>query len=77
MRFRYGKNGAVIRRACYKSIKHMRDKIKVFRRWVDSGRMAEEDAKTSVTSWRGHMKKFNDYFAVQTVETEYSELFAA
>ena len=77
VRFRYGRNGAIIRRACYKSIRHMRDKLKVFRRWVDSGRMAEEDAKTSVTSWRGHMKKFNDYFAVQTVETEYSELFAA
>ena len=77
VRFRYGKNGAIIRRACYKSIKHMRDKLKVFRRWVDSGRMTEEDAKTSLTSWRGHMKKFNDYFAVQTVETEYRELFAA
>lgn len=77
VRFRYGKNGAVVRRACYKSIRHMRDKLKVFRRWVDSGRMTEEDAKTSLTSWRGHMKKFNDYFAVQTVETEYRELFAA
>ncbi len=77
VRFRYGKNGAIIRRACYKSIKHMRDKLKVFRRWVDSGRMAEEDAKTSLTSWRGHMKKFRDYFAVQTVEREYRELFAA
>lgn len=77
VRFRYGKNGAVIRRACYKSIKHMRDKLKVFRRWVDSGRMAKEDVDTSVTSFRGHMRRFNDYFAVQTVEREYRELFAA
>ena len=45
----------------------MRDKLKVFRRWVDSGRMAKEDVDTSVTSFRGHMRRFNDYFAVQTV----------
>ena len=50
---------------------------KVFRRWVDSGRMAKEDVDTSVTSFRGHMRRFNDYFAVQTVEREYRELFAA
>ena len=55
----------------------MREKLKIFRRWVDSGRMTEEDVKTSLTSWRGHMSRFNSYFAVQTVEREYRELFAA
>lgn len=77
VRYRLGKNGAVIRRACNKGIKHMRDKLKIFRRWVDSGRMTAEDVKTSLTSWRGHMKKFHSYFAVQTVEKQYRELFAA
>jgi hypothetical protein len=55
----------------------MRDKLKIFRRWVDSGRMTAEDVKKSLASWRGHMKKFHSYFAVQTVEKQYRELFAA
>ncbi len=73
----YGPHGKVIRRVSYKSVKHMRDKLKIFRRWVDSGRMSPEDVKTSLTSWRGHMKRFNSYFLVQTVEKQYRELFAA
>lgn len=77
VRFRFGKNGAIVRRACNKGIKHMRDKLKIFRRWVDSGRMTLEDVNTSLTSWRGHMKKFHSYFAVQTVERKKCELFAA
>lgn len=77
VRFRYGKNGAVVRRACNKGIKRMRHKLTVFRRWVDSGRMTAEDVKTSLTSWSGHMKNFNSYFAVQTVKEKYRELFAA
>ena len=77
VRFRYGPKGKVIRRVSYQSVKHMRDKLKIFRRWVDSGRMSREDVKTSLTSWRGHMRRFNSYFLVQTVEKQYRELFAA
>lgn len=77
VRFRYGPQGKVIRRVSYQSVKHMRDKLKIFRRWVDSGRMGREDVKTSLTSWRGHMRRFNSYFLVQTVEKQYRELFAA
>lgn len=77
VRFRYGKNGAVVRRVCYKSIKQMRKKLKIFRRWVDSGRMTAEDVKTSLTSWSGHMRRFHSYFAVQSVMQKYRELFAA
>ena len=77
VRFRFGRNGAVISRACNKGIRNMREKLKILRRWVDSGLMLLEDVKTSLTSWRGHMKNFHSYFAVQTVDREYRELFAA
>ena len=77
VRFRYGKTGAVIRRVCYKSIKQMRKKLKTFRRWVDSGRMAVKDVLASLTSWRGHMRRFHSYFAVQSVMQKSRELFAA
>lgn len=77
VRFRFGKSGAVIRRASYKGIRHMRQKLKVFRRWVSSGRMTVDDVQCSLTSWRGHMRKFHSYYCVQSVEQKYRELFAA
>lgn len=75
VRFRYGKNGKIIRRATYKGIQHMRAKLRIFRRWVASGRMTEADVKTSVVSWRGHMKRFHSYYMEQSVERLYLELF--
>lgn len=77
VRFRLGKTGAVIRRVSYSNIKHMRKKLKVFRRWVDTGRMTRADVETSLTSWRGHTKNFRSYHMIQKVEREYRELFAA
>lgn len=75
VRFRYGKNGKIIRRATYKGIQHMRAKLRIFRRWVASGRITEADVKTSVVSWRGHMKRFHSYYMEQSVERLYLELF--
>ena len=77
VRFRYGKTGAVVRRASYKSVRQMRKKLKIFRRWVDSGRMEPEDVRASLTSWSGYMRRFHSYFAVQSVMQKYRELFAA
>lgn len=75
VRFRYGANGKVVRRATYKGIRHMRAKIRIFRRWVDSGRMTAADVETSLVSWRGHMKRFHSYHMEQSVERLYRELF--
>lgn len=75
VRFRYGANGKVVRRATYKGIRHMRAKLRIFRRWVDSGRMTAADVETSLVSWRGHMKRFHSYHMEQSVERLYRELF--
>lgn len=75
VRFRYGANGKVVRRATYKGIRHMRKKLRIFRRWVDSGRMMAADVETSLVSWRGHMKRFHSYHMEQSVERLYRELF--
>lgn len=37
--------------------------------------MTEADVKTSVVSWRGHMKRFHSYYMEQSVERLYLELF--
>lgn len=76
VRFRYGVNGKVIRRATYKGVRHMREKLRIFRRWADSGRMTAEDAETSLISWRGHMRRFHSYYMKQSVEQLYQKLFA-
>ena len=55
----------------------MRRKLKIFRRWVGSGRMEPEDVRASLTSWSGYMRRFHSYFAVQSVMQKYRELFAA
>ena len=75
VRFRYGANGKVVRRATYKGIRHMREKLRIFRRWSDSGRMTAADVETSLVSWRGHMRRFHSYHMAQTVERRYRELF--
>lgn len=75
VRFRYGANGKVVRRATYKGIRNMRKKLRIFRRWVDSGRMTAADVETSLVSWRGHMKRFHSYHMEQSVERLYRELF--
>lgn len=76
VRFRLSPTGAVIRRPAYKSVRLMKHKLKIFRRWVDTGRMTPEDVKTSLVSWRGHMKRFDAYYVVQSVMRLYCELFA-
>lgn len=57
----------------YMTVNH--EKIPLFRRWVDSGRMTAEDVETSLVSWRGHMKRFHSYHMEQSVERLYRELF--
>ena len=75
VRFRYGRTGKIVRKATYQGIRHMMQKLKIFRRWVDRGRMAAADVAASVTSWLGHMRRFHSYFAVQKVLRQYNQLF--
>lgn len=53
----------------------MKRKLKIFRRWVDSGRMPAEAVATSFVSWNGHMKRFRAYYIVRAVRQRYRELF--
>jgi hypothetical protein len=76
VRFRYGEHGAIIKKASYKSIKQMRQKLKTFRRWVDEGKMSREDVRASFASWLGHMERFDSYYAAQSVIRYYNTLFS-
>ena len=62
--------------AARKGVKHMKDKLSIFRRWVDKGRMTAADIAASLVSWLGHMRRFHGHYVVQSVLRKYRELFA-
>jgi len=59
------------------SIKAMRRKLTVFRRWLDEGRLAPEDVFTSYQSWRAHAKRCNSYRTLQAMDERFARMFAA
>lgn len=77
MRFSLKDNGKVVVKMSRKSIKSMRRKMSVFRRWVDDGKIAVEDVITSYQSWRAHAKKCNSYNTLQSMDERFVTLFAA
>ena len=74
-RFILTPTGKIIRKAYKKNIVLMRRKIKLFKRWVDEGRMSEEDVRTSLQSWRGYQIKFNSFWARRKIYYLYIQLF--
>ena len=53
----------------------MRQKLRKFRRWVDDGRMMEEDVRTSYESWKGHMRRANSWKVLRKTDKLYRKLF--
>ena len=60
------KTGKVVKKIYKRSITKMRQKLKDFRRLVDSGRMTLEDARTSVQCWMAYALHFD---ACRTAES--------
>ena len=67
--------GGVIRKVQRKSTRKMRQKLRKFRRWVDDGRMTEEDVRTSYESWKGHMRRGNSWKVLRKTDKLYRKLF--
>ena len=51
------------------------EKLRQFRRWVDDGRMTEEDVRTSYESWKGHMRRGNSWKVLRKTDKLYRKLF--
>lgn len=58
-RFALTDTGKVICGINPKSVRRMRRKLRTFRHWVDTGKMALCDAQTSYKAWRGSLKRYN------------------
>ena len=75
MRITLTKSGKVVFKLSKKSIKSMRRRLKIFRRWVDEGRMYPEDAFASYQSWRAHARRCNSYETLEGMDLYFVDLF--
>ena len=75
MLFRLSDTGRVLRKPTRKGITAMRRKLKIFRRWVDEGKMTFFDVNTSYQSWRGHLKKSDSHNTLKQMDKLFKSLF--
>ena len=76
MRVRLEEGGRVTMKLSRKSIRGMRRKLDIFRRWADEGRLAPEDIFQSYQSWRAHAKRCNSYDTLRAMDEHFTTLFA-
>ncbi len=77
MRVTLQDSGKVTMKLSKKSIKAMRRKLTIFRRWVDEGKLGSEDVFQSYQSWRAHAKRCNSYGTLKGMDERFCGLFAA
>jgi len=75
MRVTLSENGKVVMKLSRKSIKAMRRKLDIFRRWVDDGKLSPEDVFQSYQSWRSHAKRCNSYRTLRSMDEKFISLF--
>ena len=76
MRVTLTETGKVVMKLSRKSIRAMRRKMDIFRRWMDEGRMGPEDVFQSYQSWRAHAKRCNSYDTLRAMDERFTQMFA-
>lgn len=76
MRFSLKPSGKVVMKVSKKSIKAIRRKMAVFRKWVTAGKISAEDAFQSYQSWRAHAKRCNSYTTLYNLDRHFVKMFA-
>ena len=74
-RYTLTKTGKVICKLNRNSIKAIRRKLKIFRKWMDEGKFDIEDVCTSYQSWRGFAAKKNAYHTLTNMDRYFVNLF--
>ena len=67
--------GKIVMKLSRKSIRAMIRKLKIFRLWLDIGRMDFEDIAQSYQSWRAHAKRCNSYNTLYHMDILFVKLF--
>ncbi len=76
MRVRLEDSGKVTMKLNRKSIRGMRRKLTIFRRWANEGRLDPEDIFQSYQSWRAHAKRCDSYDTLRAMDERFTMLFA-
>lgn len=77
MRVTLSDTGKIAIRLSRTSIKAIRRKLDIFRRWVSQKRMSIEDVCASYQSWRAHAKRCNSYNTLCSMDKRFVNLFKA
>lgn len=75
MRVTLEESGKVTMKLSRKSIKAMRRKLDIFRRWTDEGKLGPEEVFQSYQSWRAHAKRCDSYNTLQAMDARFARLF--
>ena len=75
MRFTLTDTGHVIMKIGRRGVKSMRRKLKIFRDWVDEGKLQFADVATSYQSWRGHARRCHSYDILRGMDERFHTLF--
>lgn len=67
--------GRVLRKMSQASLRAMKRKLYIFKKWVANGKFTMEDVRTAYESWRGHMRRGDSYKAVERVDKYFQILF--
>lgn len=76
MRINLSESGKVTMRLSRKSIRSIRRKLDIFRKWLDEGKMGTEDIFQSYQSWRAHAKRCNSYGTLKSLDVKFVRLFS-
>ena len=69
------KTGKVIMKLGKKSIRSIRRKVKIFRRWVSCRTISAEDVFCSYQSWRAHARRVGSFDTLQAADEFFARLF--
>lgn len=75
MRITLTDSGKVLIRLSRGSIKSMRRKLDIFRKWLDEGLLSAEDIFQSYQSWRSHALRCSSYNTLCTMDKKFVSLF--
>ncbi len=68
--------GKVVRKIYKRSIMKMRQKLKKFAVFIQTGKMTEEDVHVAFQSWRAYARHFDAWHTIRNMEKLYTQLFS-
>ena len=75
MRVKLKEGKEVIMKLGRKSVRAVRRKLTIFRRWVKAGKMDAEDAFASYQSWRAHARRTQSFDTLQAMDERFAVMF--